>query len=69
MRIPSAEWSRMAINLYRSLLKEGRALRYTDRGYYRQQIRKEFERQRDEVDVAKIKDQYEVNLNTFCLVF
>lgn len=62
MRIPSVEWSRTVINLYRNLLKEGKVLRYTDRGYYRREVRKEFERQRDEVDVAKIKDQYEVRI-------
>jgi hypothetical protein len=60
MRIPSPEWSKMVLGLYRGLLKEGRILRYTDRGYYRREIRREFERQKDEVDANKIKDQYEV---------
>jgi len=61
MKIPSQEWSRMVINLYRNLLKQGKVLRFTEQGYYRRQLRKEFERQRDDVDVTKIKDQYEVN--------
>ena len=60
MRIPSPEWTQMVMKLYRDLLREGRKLKLTDKDYYRRTVRCEFERQRDEVEVMKIKKQYEV---------
>ena len=60
MRIPSPEWSRAVLLLYRKLLKEGNSLRYTDKSFYWRSIRREFERERDEVDEKRIKEQYEV---------
>ncbi|XP_064419240.1 mitochondrial ribosome and complex I assembly factor AltMIEF1-like [Latimeria chalumnae] len=38
-----AGWSRTAVlNLYRALLREGRRLRYTDRDYYYNYVKREF---------------------------
>ncbi|XP_078286719.1 mitochondrial ribosome and complex I assembly factor AltMIEF1-like [Rhinoraja longicauda] len=38
-----AAWSRVAVlNLYRTLLREGRSLRYTDREFYYSFIKREF---------------------------
>ncbi|XP_035194780.1 MIEF1 upstream open reading frame protein-like [Oxyura jamaicensis] len=42
-----AAWSREAVlSLYRALLRRGRALRYTDRDFYRAAVRSEFRRHR-----------------------
>ena len=60
MKIPSPEWSRAVLLLYRNLLKEGKSLKYTDKDFYWRTIRREFERERDEVDAKRIKQQYEV---------
>lgn len=60
MNIPSSYWSGRVLRLYRQLLKEGKALQYTDYDFFRRTIRREFEQQRDEVDIKVIKGQYEV---------
>lgn len=60
MKIPSSYWSGRVLRLYRQLLKEGKALQYTDYDFFRRTIRREFEQQRDEVDIKVIKGQYEV---------
>lgn len=59
MKIPSKEWSRAVLLLYRNLLREGNSLKFTERDFYWRTIRKEFERERDEVEVKRIKEQYE----------
>lgn len=59
MKIPSSYWSGRVLRLYRQLLKEGKALQYTDYDFFRRTIRREFEQQRDEVDIKVIKGQYE----------
>ncbi|NWZ69639.1 MIDUO protein, partial [Acrocephalus arundinaceus] len=42
---PMAAWSREAVlTLYRSLLRRGRGLRYTDQDFYLASIRREFRR-------------------------
>ena len=63
MRIPSPEWSSKVLRLYRQLLKQGKSLQYTDYDFFRRTIRREFEQQRDEIEVKLIKEQYEVSLN------
>ncbi|XP_069509045.1 mitochondrial ribosome and complex I assembly factor AltMIEF1 isoform X2 [Ambystoma mexicanum] len=43
-----AAWSRTAVlNLYRTLLREGRHLKYTDRDFYFATVRREFRRNQD----------------------
>ena len=54
------EWTTMVMALYRNLLRQGRNLKLTDKDYYRRMIRQEFDRQKDEVEVTKIQEQYEV---------
>lgn len=63
MRIPSPEWSSKVLRLYRQLLKQGKSLQYTDYDFFRRTIRREFEQQRDEIEIKLIKEQYEVSLN------
>lgn len=42
-------WSRKAVlSLYRSLMREGEKLKYTDQEFFRSAIRKEFERAKQE---------------------
>ena len=65
MKIPSAEWSSRVLRLYRQLLKEGKSLQYTDYDFFRRTIRREFDQQRDELDIKVIKKQYEVLLSDF----
>ena len=60
MKIPSPEWSSKVLLLYRQILKRGKSLKYTDYDFFRQTIRREFEQQRDEVEIKVIKEQYEV---------
>lgn len=52
--------SQKVLQLYRKILKEGRSLRYTDYEFFRRSIRRDFERQKDEVEAKVIKEQYEV---------
>ena len=68
MKIPSAEWSSRVLRLYRQLLKEGKSLQYTDYDFFRRTIRREFDQQRDELEIKVIKKQYEVLLSV-CLFF
>ena len=65
MKIPSAEWSSRVLRLYRQLLKEGKSLQYTDYDFFRRTIRREFDQQRDELEIKVIKKQYEVLLSDF----
>lgn len=51
--------SQKVLQLYRQILKEGRSLKYTDYEFFRRSIRRDFERQRDEVEAKVIKEQYE----------
>lgn len=45
----SVLWSRRAVlSLYRSLLREGDKLKYTDQEFFRSAIRKEFEKAKKE---------------------
>ena len=60
------EWTTMVMALYRNLLRQGRNLKLTDKDYYRRMIRQEFDRQKDEVEVTKIQEQYEVLCCLFC---
>ena len=60
MKIPSPEWSRKVLLLYRQILKQGKSLQYTDYDFFRRTVRREFEKQRDEMEVKIIKEQYEV---------
>lgn len=60
MKIPSSEWSRRVLWLYRQLLKQGKTLQYTEYDFFRRIIRREFDQQRDEVETRRIKEQYEV---------
>lgn len=59
MKIPSSEWSRRVLWLYRQLLKQGKTLKYTEYDFFRRIIRREFDQQRDEVETRRIKEQYE----------
>lgn len=52
--------SQKVLQLYRKILKEGRSLKYTDYEFFRRSIRRDFERQKDEVEAKVIKEQYEV---------
>ena len=61
MKIPSVEWSKAVLLLYRQLLKKGKSLQLTDYGFFRTTLRREFEKQRDEVEVGQIQKQYEVD--------
>ncbi|KAL9967239.1 hypothetical protein ACROYT_G025423 [Oculina patagonica] len=56
MKVPS---SRRVLLLYRQLLKQGKALQYTDYDFFRRTLRREFEQQKDEVEVKVITEQYE----------
>lgn len=47
--------------LYRRLLKQGKALQYTDYDFFRRSVRQEFEQQKDEVEIKVIKEQFEVS--------
>ncbi|XP_062989620.1 mitochondrial ribosome and complex I assembly factor AltMIEF1 [Elgaria multicarinata webbii] len=50
-----AAWTRVAVlNLYRTLLRQGRGLRYTDRDFYFNTIRQEF---RKNQQLEKIEDK------------
>lgn len=69
MKIPSAEWSSRVLRLYRQLLKEGKSLQYTDYEFFRRTIRREFDQQRDELEIKVIKKQYEVLLSVFTTFF
>lgn len=60
MKIPSPEWSRRVLWLYRQLLKQGKTLQYTEYDFFRRIIRREFDQQRDELETRRIKEQYEV---------
>ena len=60
MKIPSSEWSRRVLWLYRQLLKQGKTLQYTEYDFFRRIIRREFDQHRDEVETRRIKEQYEV---------
>ena len=66
MKIPSPEWSSKVLLLYRQILKQGKSLKYTDYEFFRRTIRREFEQQRDEVEIKVIKEQYEVLSHQFC---
>ena len=66
MKIPSPEWSSKVLLLYRQILKRGKSLKYTDYDFFRRTIRREFEQQRDEVEIKVIKEQYEVLSHQFC---
>lgn len=66
MKIPSPEWSSKVLLLYRHILKRGKSLKYTDYDFFRRMIRREFEQQRDEVEIKVIKEQYEVLSRQFC---
>lgn len=57
MGVPS---SGRVLLLYRQLLKQGKALRYTDYDFFRRSVRREFEQQKDEVEIKVIKEQFEV---------
>ena len=46
--------------LYRQLLKQGKVLQYTDYDFFRRSVRREFEQQKDEVEIKVIKEQFEV---------
>ena len=50
------------MRLYRQLLKQGKTLQYTDYDFFRRSVRREFDQQRDEVEIRVIKEQYEVKL-------
>ena len=65
MKIPSPEWSSKVLLLYRQILKRGKSLKYTDYDFFRRTIRREFEQQRDEVEIKVIKEQYEVLSHQF----
>ncbi|KAK2555835.1 hypothetical protein P5673_022476 [Acropora cervicornis] len=60
MKIPSSEWSRRVLWLYRQLLKQGKTLQYTEYDFFRRIIRREFDQHRDEVETRRIKEQYEL---------
>lgn len=51
--------SQKVLQLYRQILKEGRSLKYTDYEFFRRSIRRDFERQKDEVEAKVIQEQYE----------
>lgn len=57
MGVPS---SGRVLLLYRQLLKQGKALQYTDYDFFRRSVRQEFEQQKDEVEIKVIKEQFEV---------
>ena len=57
MGVPS---SGRVVLLYRQLLKQGKALQYTDYDFFRRSVRREFEQQKDEVEIKVIKEQFEV---------
>lgn len=57
MGVPS---SGRVLLLYRQLLKQGKALQYTDYDFFRRSVRREFEQQKDEVEIKVIKEQFEV---------
>ena len=63
MRAIGVPSSQNVLQLYRQILKQGRSLRYTDYDFFRRSIRREFEQQKDEVEVKVIKEQYEVKSN------
>lgn len=52
---------REVLRLYRTILRRGKALRYTDRDYFRGTVSEEFKRWKGETDPAEIQFQVEVN--------
>jgi len=60
MRVPS---SGRVLLLYRQLLKQGKALQYTDYDFFRRSVRREFEQQKDEVETKVIKEQFEKGMH------
>ncbi|XP_055677016.1 MIEF1 upstream open reading frame protein [Lutzomyia longipalpis] len=47
MSAPGAPSCRQVLNLYRQLLRYGERLKLTDKEYFKQRIRKEFQQNRD----------------------
>ncbi len=43
------------LNLYKSLIRYGKQLKYTDKNYYRNYIRNQFEASREETNVSRIE--------------
>ena len=52
--------SREVLQLYRAILRRGRELRYTDRDYFRREVRQEFRRWRGTNDPGEIRFQIAV---------
>lgn len=50
---------REVLRLYRTILRRGKALRYTDRDYFRGTVSEEFKRWKGETDPAEIQFQVE----------
>ena len=60
---PMASWSREAVlSLYRTLLRQGRQLRYTDRDFYLASIRREFRKNQKLEDPEAREKQLEKGL-------
>ncbi|KAJ8024442.1 MIEF1 upstream protein [Holothuria leucospilota] len=54
-------WSRRAVlSLYKSLLREGERLQYTDQNFFRRSVRQEFEKVRHESENAERQRQLNV---------
>ena len=49
-----------ALRLYRAILRETRSLKYTDRDFLRREIRREFDKWKNERNRAEIDFQIEV---------
>ena len=56
-------WSRQAVlGLYKALLRQGEALQYTDKDFYRRTIQKEFRKQQHDENVAEKERHLKVNV-------
>ncbi|RWS00373.1 uncharacterized protein B4U79_07380 [Dinothrombium tinctorium] len=53
---------REVLNLYKQLIRYSNTLRFTDKTFYLQKVRKEFEKNRTLVDASEVDFYYQVYL-------
>lgn len=59
----NASTSRQALQLYRQLIRYSRELKFTDQGYFRQRIRKEFRQNKNLESAADIEFNIKVSVD------
>ncbi|XP_058832931.1 mitochondrial ribosome and complex I assembly factor AltMIEF1 [Topomyia yanbarensis] len=58
MTIPSVTSKRLVLRLYRDLCRYGSQLQFTDREYFLQRVRREFDQNRNVTDLKEIEFCY-----------